>query len=415
MAELTGRSYDTGIESSAAVLPDPPAFWSYSTLRDIEACPRHYALARASYPDLWTGLGYPQAPVVTALFGNVVHVGLDLIVKALVAAGCVSLKSQVAVAVLRDLGGYTGIAEKALAAQLGRFDGNPRVDMERRRRLERQLSNLIPDARAQLQTYLARVTLVSGNGRSAPYPRRGSGQVPARPAFGRRRARLAANPELVLASEELRLMGRIDLLIAKPDRADITDYKTGAEDLSHKEQLLTYAVLWSEDRVVNPDRIPVGTLTAFYPTREVVLDPPKPEVLARVREEVVARIESADSELVKSAPVARPGEQCGMCHVRQLCDDYWTTEVADPTTLRDGAWFDIEGTVDDRNGVKSWWVTEVHTRAAVLVRTLSPSVSLPPGRRVRLVGVRRVVDPDEPNSLIVTLGGSSEVFLLAEA
>lgn len=42
------RQYSTGIESSTAILPEPPAFWSYSSLREITACPRRYALSRAA-------------------------------------------------------------------------------------------------------------------------------------------------------------------------------------------------------------------------------------------------------------------------------------------------------------------------------------------------------------------------------
>ena len=61
---MTGpRRLDTGIESSAAILPGPPPLWSFSSLREVGACPRRYALARASYPDLWDGRGLPADPL----------------------------------------------------------------------------------------------------------------------------------------------------------------------------------------------------------------------------------------------------------------------------------------------------------------------------------------------------------------
>ena len=99
MANLTddGIRYDTGIKSCLAVLPAPPGFWSYSSLKEIDACPRRYALARASYPDLWDGPGYPQAPTLAALFGDVVHGALETIVKALAASGCESATAAGAV------------------------------------------------------------------------------------------------------------------------------------------------------------------------------------------------------------------------------------------------------------------------------------------------------------------------------
>jgi hypothetical protein len=101
--------YDTGITSSAAILPGPPPLWSFSSLREAGACPRRYSLARATYPDLWDGRGYPRVPALAALFGDVVHDALDTIVRALVAADCQSVRSPGAVNVLRQLGGYTAV------------------------------------------------------------------------------------------------------------------------------------------------------------------------------------------------------------------------------------------------------------------------------------------------------------------
>jgi len=102
---MTGdaRTFDTGVHQSIAVLPAPPAHWSYSTLKEIETCPRRYVLGHASYPDLWDDLGYPPLPHSAALFGDVVHASLERIIKDLVGAGCASSASPEAVSVLRDL------------------------------------------------------------------------------------------------------------------------------------------------------------------------------------------------------------------------------------------------------------------------------------------------------------------------
>ncbi|MBK6871226.1 MAG: PD-(D/E)XK nuclease family protein [Kineosporiaceae bacterium] len=117
--------YETGVVSGRALLSDAPAMWSYSSLKDVEGCPRRYALSRADYPDLWEQHGYPRLPIPTAIRGDVVHSALEIIVKTLVNAGCTSTRSAEAVAVLRGLGGYTKVAEDVLAKQLARFDGNP--------------------------------------------------------------------------------------------------------------------------------------------------------------------------------------------------------------------------------------------------------------------------------------------------
>ena len=129
------RTFDTGVAHSVAHLPDPPSHWSYSGLKELETCPRRFALGHASYPDLWSGSGYPQVPHPAALFGQVVHDSLERIVKALVKAGCDSSNSARAVAVLRKLGGYSAVAIGALEARMAKLQGNPRADADRRARL----------------------------------------------------------------------------------------------------------------------------------------------------------------------------------------------------------------------------------------------------------------------------------------
>src|SRR5689334_14354699 len=94
------RFFDPRVAQSVAYLPDPPAYWSYSALKEIESCARRYVLGRASYPDLWHGQGYPQQPHPASLFGDIVHDSLERIIKALVQAGCTSSNSAEAAAVL---------------------------------------------------------------------------------------------------------------------------------------------------------------------------------------------------------------------------------------------------------------------------------------------------------------------------
>src|SRR5688572_2264969 len=101
------RTLDTRVDRSVAVLPDAPEYWTYSSLHEVEACALRFSLATASYPDLWSGYGYPRAPNPAALFGDVVHDALERIVRALVAAGCTTSTSREAVGVLRSAGGYS--------------------------------------------------------------------------------------------------------------------------------------------------------------------------------------------------------------------------------------------------------------------------------------------------------------------
>lgn len=409
---MTGgqRTFETGIEASDAVLPDPPRYWSYSALKAVEACPRRHALSRASYPNLWEGRGYPQVPNPAAIFGDVVHGAIELIVKAFVDAGCSSAQSADAVTVLKDLGGYTTVAEKILAGRLGHLDDNPRLSGERRRQLARELARKLPDARVQIQTYLSRLP---------PLPTEAPAPADAETEFGvmnrtrdRREISRGPHPELELIAESLRLLGRVDLLMLEEDGARITDFKTGAEDPSHEEQLLTYALLWARDHVVNPRQLPCRSLQAAYPNREKVFSLPDDAALEKLESNLATRIKAADEAVEAATPEARPSDHCRLCGVRPLCADYWDHYSTEPIPSSDGEWFDLEGRVTSQHGAKSWVVEATSGHGPILVRTPSTFETLPLDRSVRLLGVRRVIDPDDPDALIAAMGASTETFVL---
>jgi hypothetical protein len=398
------RTFDPGVAQSVASLPGPPDYWSYSTLQEIESCARQYVLGRASYPDIWNGKGYPQQPRPAALFGDVVHESLERIIKALVRAGCTSSNSAEATAVLRELGGYSAVAAEALAGRLARLNENPRLDEVRRARLQQFLEDRIPEARAEIQGYLQRTALVPKPG---GFPGVGGGVISDRPPLG-----VGSHPEVSLRSEELRVIGRVDLITVTAERADIVDHKTGAEDPSHLEQLRFYAMLWDQDDVANQDRTPVGTLTASYLTTEVTIFAPDAEDLVALAADTVERVAEADSEVLAEVPRATVGEQCAFCSVRSLCEEYWNEIAPDPADLISGTWFDYEGVVSAQNGARSWWLEDTRRRQKVLVRT-PPLRSLSLGQRLRILGLRREDDPavDAPVAILTT---NSELFVLGD-
>lgn len=396
------RVLETGVAAGRAVLARPPAMWSNSSLKEVEACPLRYALSRADYPDLWEQHGYPRLPIPAAIRGNVVHGALEIIVKAFVRAGC-SNGSAGAVAVLRELGGYTKVAEDVLGVQLAQLDGNPRVSAHRREQLTRSLTEWVPEAREQIQTYLNRMDLRPSNG---------SGTMPstADPST-RYPARTGDHPEKELVAEELRLKGRIDLLSIDKDGVRITDFKTGAEDPAHHDQLRLYALLWHADLTVNPDGLPVTELVAAYPDHDVSVTVPIAADLAGLGDETAVRIEAAEAAIAADAPAARPGEKCGLCSVRGLCGPYWSG-AARTVEVSDGTRYDLAGIVIREHGVKSFVLRESRTGAEVLVRTPTPAITLPLGKSIRILGARRMIDPDEEESLIAAFTTSSEVLEL---
>ena len=395
------RVFDPGVTASTAVLPDAPDLWSYSSLKAVEACPRRYVLSRANYADLWNRPGYPEVPNQTALFGEVVHDSLETIVRALAAQGCTSASGPDAVAVLRELGGYTEVAKAMLAKRLTRLEDNPRLARGGRQSLQDQLEHRIPEAREEIQQYLHRMKLVPREGVRSGSGSSGGGQRYARGA--------GSHPEATLQADGLRLWGRIDLLTVGTDHVDITDYKTGAEDESHLDQLRTYAVLWDRDSVSNPGGTPLGTLTASYPTRDVVIDAPDATQLQSLFDALATRITAADDLVCADEPVANLGDHCSFCSVRSICNAYWPT-APDPDGLKRGTWFDFEGIVVARNGIKSWWLHDSSPKKnALLLRTTSAHQTFEPGQRLRLLGLRRDEDPED-NASVAVLTRASEVF-----
>jgi hypothetical protein len=397
------RTFDPGISGSVAVLPDAPAMWSFSSLRAAETCPRRYVLSRATYTDLWDRSGYPEVPSPAALFGDVVHDSLEAIVRALAAHGCTSASGPEAIGVLRDLGGYSEVAKAMLAKRLARLDDNPRLVGGGRERLQDLLEHRIPEAREEVQRYLHRMTLV---------PRHGTGSGSESGGGNSRYARgIGSHPEATLQAENLRVWGRIDLLTVGEVQVDITDYKTGAEDESHFDQLRFYAVLWDQDNVSNSSRTPLGTLTASYPSQEITIGAPDVGQVRTLVDQLSARIATADELVQSDEPAARPGDYCTFCAVRPLCTAYWPT-TPEPAALKGGTWFDFEGTVVERNGIKSWWLHDLSPRKSpLLLRTTSANHAFESGQRLRLLGLRRVEDP-ESDVAVAVLAQTSEVFVV---
>lgn len=408
--------FHTGVQESRAILPAPPTFWSYSALTEIEACPRRYMLSRASYPDLWEGQGYPRIPSLSALFGDVVHGALDVIVTALVDAGCNSPQDAAAVSVLRELGGYTAVTDRAVDDRLTRLPTNPRLDADQRRRLVRDLRGRVAEARAEIQAYVSRTNFLSSASGTASGALGADAGEDSRTglAFPRRPAEPGAHAEVLLAAEELRLMGRIDFLSVTSDRVDIIDYKTGTEDEGHLDQLRLYALLWDLDRIVNPRRRLASEITAAYPSRNVTIPGPSESALRELEFSFKQRIASADAEVQALVPRAIPEDKrCSTCQVRQLCDVYWSQMAPDPASLADGAWFDYQGVVGSQNGSRSWWMLhEGSGQRQLLLRTTATAPPLTQGSRIRVLGVRLDDDP-EIDATAAVMTAWSEVFILA--
>lgn len=399
------RLLETGIVASQAELSPPPALWSYSSLKAVATCPRRYGLERASYPGLWTRVGYPTVPNAPALFGNVVHGSLEAVVKALADAGVESPHTEAATMVFRGLGGLTSVVERATSGQLATLEGNIRLSQDQQRRIARDLEAKIPDARARVQTYLSRTKFVASQRRvSFPTTESERGQK-ARLPFSD-----GSHAEVELIDSELRLRGHVDLLSIDGAQVNIVDYKTGIEADSHVDQLRLYALLWTRDAESNPTGSPVSGLTAAYLDHDVTSSVPTVDELNSLVEQLRSEIAEADREMLGGAPTAKPSDAaCRFCWVRQLCPDYWAAVAPSLASVEIGSFFDFEGVVGEQNGRRSWWLLSESGRPELLLRSASTNPKFTVGDRVRILGVRRDVDPEVPWP-IGSMTASSEVF-----
>lgn len=412
-----GVRFDTAIEGVWGYTAGAPPFWSYSSLSDVEACPRRWVLSRADYPDVWDRKGYPEVPHPAALLGDVIHHALEVIVKALGARGCTETNSTDAVEVLRGLGGLSTVLRRAIDLKVDGLCSNPRISAEARENVRQALIDQLGVASNRVQLLLSRGRLPAwaAHGDDAGDESEGTGGSG---SGTRRRAVVGpgAHPEVDVVAEELRLRGRIDLVTVEDAGVTITDFKSGKEDHAHDDQVRLYALLWDLDRETNPERVAATELVVSYPARDRVSPAPDAAALRTLEASTRTRVEHADAEVSGSSSLAKPAaENCQFCHVRHLCTEFWQEMAPDPSGVATRDWFDLEAAVIRQNGVKSWVVKSTQGGDEMLVRTPSPSITFPVGKRIRVLGVRKVdEDPERPELVIAALGSSSETYVVAE-
>ena len=395
------------IADAPAAWPDAPVEMTVTTLGEIESCSRRWALSAGHYPDLWNGRGYPPRVQLGALSGTVVHLALEVITRALVRAGCPSLHDPTVLQVMRDLGGYTKVVNDCIDRALSRLASNPRAQ----RVLEfaaRSLRARVPELRTRVQTMLCRVRL---------------SRVPARHADGNTpRARgpltMGAFPEIELRAEEIGWKGKADLIALSSDACEITDFKTGAPDEGHGFQIQVYALLWSRDAELNPDRRRADRLLLAYDGGAIEIAAPTESELDELETLLRARRGAAHEAVSHYPPEARPDpKNCRYCGVRQLCDEYWTAETQRRMVQEgeDRRFGDVEVTVTGRHGPSSWDARvelsrDVPTGKSAVIRT-SGDLELSPGGRLRVLDAALIMDDeDQAQPAVITLGSLSEAY-----
>lgn len=391
--------FETEIRGVVGQWPKSPNTWSYSTLREVEACPRRYMLRRSNYPTVWAKSGYPERPFLHAIMGEIIHQCLERILHALHHSGCEGLRDPRAIEVLRSLGGYSALIQETIQAPLARFSENPRAE-DKIDSIRKNLVIRVPEMRERLQALLSRLDLNP----AALRTRYTKEQEAHRGAL-----ELGSHPEVVLRAPSLKIAGRADLVTITNKGSEITDYKTGIPNEAHKEQLRFYSLLWSLDADANPNVEPVSQLIVSYSSHDERVDPPSPVENAELQEIVKERVVAAEAELAVRPPAARPSLDCRSCPVRHMCGEYWTSSYSVPAP--GDSFGDAEVQVTGRNGTRSWNAIKAD-QVSVLLRSPQEQTEFEQGNRLRLLDIA-ITTREENEQPVITLTKWSEVYPLA--
>jgi hypothetical protein len=406
MNPIPSAKFNLPIHHHSGEWPKIPELWSYSTLKEVENCTRLYSLKRATYPKIWNRKGYPELLWPKTVYGNVIHKCLEEIQNTINATPHELSHAERLVSALRTLGGHLAILNRFTESELSSLEENPRSESlipDLRLSLQQKQNEMRLDLQIRISKIPAhRVPEVAGSSRDTNRSQNNQGLWP------------ASHPEVWLKSSDLRFLGQVDLLTIKNGECEILDYKTGRPKPEHKQQLELYALLWARDIENNPRKIPIKQLSIQYTDTAETHDPPSSGDLDQLESALQKRISLADNALKKKLPLASPSENCRLCPVRHLCDEYWQSEFSHPQMKP--VFSDIELTVNEECGPRSWHATSNHFQNGLVITTSINNhvVALKNAlnKKMRLLGV--TIQESDGGALAIHLSKRSEVWLTTE-
>jgi hypothetical protein len=272
---------------------EPPPLWSFTALRAWRECPRKWALAHARYPNVQTET-YPERVTMAAIEGTLVHDAIE------------QFRENRRAGIPFRLRLFLSERFQKILDTEG--PKNPRLDVSR---LWAAVSFNVCADRFR--------TLVDGM--SPQSPRReplvgGTRQAPSGPPRPP-----AEDEEHYLKVDDPPLHGIIDQV----QHGRLIDTKTGEAKEWHPEQLRFYALLWWIKFNERP-----AALELQYADDKGVVPVAVPTVaeLNTLRDQLREEIAGAKELLSQRQESAHPSaEGCRFCPVRQLCQDYWTSDA----------------------------------------------------------------------------------------
>jgi PD-(D/E)XK nuclease superfamily len=296
-----------------------PEWMSYSFLTEAEKCPRAAFLKYSEYGQLWDRPGYPQRPNAAAVAGSVVHSAAETILRRLTADGVSTTRSTAAAQSMRRLGGFSAVLSSAFEKAVEKEADNPRF-RNFELALRKQIEARMPRMREALQEILADRQLLS-----APVSVPSPSAAPSTKHQGRSLS-LGTHFEVDLRDKVLMWKGRVDMLNLSEEGCSIFDIKTGQPDDSHRLQLQIYALLWSADLDLNPDKTPITSLQIGYGAGVLAIDVPSQDESSALRADLLKRTLQTRQGLSLPVVPAKPClSNCGHCQVKLLCDAFWVS------------------------------------------------------------------------------------------
>lgn len=305
----------------------PPDTYSFSSLQEVEGCPRRWQLLRST----WGEQGrYPQRPHPKAVEGRIVHESIEQLVRALGRRGMPAIGSTGFQDAVREVD-FWGHFARETAKWNERLAEHPRSGPHFVLRTPpRQLANQA--IRLFREQYVPSASLTPQAARSDSAKRGSSVDVR---RLLRSRGALA---ELRIKHPELPFVGILDLVRLDGGEVEVVDFKTGEVKEDHERQALIYAVLWWRVTGETPSKVSLQYLGGRR-TRTVTTDQ-----LTVVDKELGAAIDAARGALSKQPATARPGDGCRFCPARARCDPGWSHYQSTTARLRNGV-ADVEAVV----------------------------------------------------------------------
>ena len=399
-----------------ATWPEAPQWMSFSTLLELEACPRRWALKSGLYPDLWEQRGYPNNPNLFALEGIILHSAIEEIVSAFSENGCKSVQDENTFATLQTLGGYTTVLRNSMQKTLRQFENNPRV-LPILETISHALEMRMPELRSRLQRQISRIELSAGLKQIVDH-------LPGDQVNARYEIPYGSNSEVEVRAPELGWRGFIDLLTVTKESCEIRDFKTGIAKEVDELQLRVYALLWARDRSINPSSRLATRLVLSYADRNAEVQPLAVQSLDELEEELRNRTAKAFGRLKDNPPEAVPNiENCSYCSVRHLCNDYWKWHNREVLNLEipESQIVDCEIILTTRHGTSSWDGLVMKEAGSspipVLLRIQNDRFDLEAGQRIRALNVQLNTKSEEDDNLpiVALVMSTTEIFLVPES